>query len=1394
MMSSKQPVAQSAARPAAVIAAQSACNSLGYTFDPKSRVGIELIKTMTKLVGRIERLMVPVNTTILTNYMMSLPHRLDAFVKARVRIGEFFIVSSFSGRVVVDWDCFDAAIVIVIAQDHPDGDNFVLPNLIIQELSAERNFQDIEEMKSGNKEKMRILQSRNGQPVMPGKWHKDPYTKRVYQELENYTVTSYVSDAEAESIRKQLVTPLDGFLGQAYNYDDHGLTEEWMVTFADSGSAAPSDDEVIRVQCSSLLDILTAQVQDRVCNDDGVLNKAPVGLRSGKLKEAQVWGIDCYTRRMIEIAIEDRIGKPIRTSSTSTDVDMEGDNAAHVKTDTGGSILQGSFTEKELYEWFERVLMPSINAQPHHIAHNLLHVTSDLLAKHESGERLLVELHVQFTKAVQSACLAMGIDMFRIHPKGTGIICTATDGIQPHVLISEYLGDIYPPYRWCERLDVVAQAQQKYSLKPTLPDFYNILLERPRQDPQGYGLLFVDASQKSNMGSSCSHSCTANTSAMVVARNGQLTIALTTNRFVHPGEELTMDYSALTTSDIEWRAAICLCGSPHCRGSFLHYATQDDLQQVLNQNCGPLWRYASLLKSCSLKPCSKQDMDALDRHGIRSVALSASSKPWMKKYSADILRFLEFERKALPCCLMRSVNGKKSAYTFSTADLDARSVMEQRLQSLVCCFSMIQRSIDQQPLENQEVPPLAVMKTSEVLDTIWGYLQRVPCLVEENVKVKTPEIKKKDRNVPTVVVAEVEASAITPMNIDDNKENVSSAGAGAEVVTKADVNVLEISLETAQTDYVEKVKRLKRAIVDLRAMVIPTQKPTSLTGMRALSIKLRTILLQIEDLSTPIARLGLLADILVLWAYTTNFSKVHKYTEISSEPIPVVARDLGMCVPRSKIYNPTSKRLQGSKTSELSLISEMSVGSDLIDELPFLSSESDSIVKMDVPTVPTSAEAVAAALYAGDKSGLCDPNEIVHTGSKRYGPSFAFDQLMSWYDAGTDEKLLPPDIIGCVQLPLPIMCFGPSDSTYTAKQRALLLEHLGDDKDQSMPWPISLKACFNYSSVIKSKSDDTDVYGSSLAKAKKDQIDMTPIAEKYRMKGDILLGSPMLDVALGQVDAVLRVMEELLGAERAQVWLAEKAAKKARLLRKTRKERGSTANDDEDDTQFDDILPPELPTAWVQCEGCRKWRRVPWNIDADSLPEEWFCQNNTWDTEKASCDVEQDVWDPTRESTLETVGTIADEDTFEVGTWRDVFCIKNQCYYEGQIKQVQPALLLANGDVNPKRPAPRILFHFKGWSSKFDEWVSINSDRIAPLNLYTNPNPLSSHPSDQERWQGKQVSFLPKEKGKGSHSMENVSSKRKATSSCISGTTKRVGLKNVSKAKRLKTDWSATIY
>ena len=34
---------------------------------------------------------------------------------------------------------------------------------------------------------------------------------------------------------------------------------------------------------------------------------------------------------------------------------------------------------------------------------------------------------------------------------------------------------------------MVEKARAAFGLKPALPDFYNILLERPRHDPAGYG-------------------------------------------------------------------------------------------------------------------------------------------------------------------------------------------------------------------------------------------------------------------------------------------------------------------------------------------------------------------------------------------------------------------------------------------------------------------------------------------------------------------------------------------------------------------------------------------------------------------------------------------------------------------------------------------------------------------------------------------------------------------------------------------------------------------------------------------------------------------------------------------------------------------------------------------
>lgn len=49
----------------------------------------------------------------------------------------------------------------------------------------------------------------------------------------------------------------------------------------------------------------------------------------------------------------------------------------------------------------------------------------------------------------------------------------------------------------------------------------------------------------------------------------------------------------------------------------------------------------------------------------------------------------------------------------------------------------------------------------------------------------------------------------------------------------------------------------------------------------------------------------------------------------------------------------------------------------------------------------------------------------------------------------------------------------------------------------------------------------------------------------------------------------------------------------------TKSDRGDDADESED-------------RKWVQCEKCEKWRSIPSIIDAESLPDSWYCELNIW--------------------------------------------------------------------------------------------------------------------------------------------------------------------------------------
>lgn len=162
-------------------------------------------------------------------------------------------------------------------------------------------------------------------------------------------------------------------MGPAYNYDDRGLTEEWMMNFRDGMSATgASEEDIERAQIESLMEIIVGKVQDKVCNDLKVLTREPVGL-GPDLKEQPVWGIDSHTRRLIQLLLEDRLwGKNIPNISDEI--------AARLSVHNGITAAgKTAHTTEKFKDFLEKTLLPAINAIPTCQAHDIKNVLNYVL-------------------------------------------------------------------------------------------------------------------------------------------------------------------------------------------------------------------------------------------------------------------------------------------------------------------------------------------------------------------------------------------------------------------------------------------------------------------------------------------------------------------------------------------------------------------------------------------------------------------------------------------------------------------------------------------------------------------------------------------------------------------------------------------------------------------------------------------------------------------------------------------------------------------------------------------------------------------------------------------------------------------------------------------------------
>lgn len=334
-------------------------------------------------------------------------------------------------------------------------------------------------------------------------------------------------------------------------------------------------------------------------------------------------------------------------------------------------------------------------------------------------------------------------DNYVSYRKGLGVVCNKQGGFTGDDFVVEFLGEVYPAWKWFEKQDGI-RSLQKNSKEPA-PEFYNIYLERPKGDADGYDLVVVDAMHKANYASRICHSCRPNCEAKVTAVAGQYQIGIYSVRPIAFGEEITFDYNSVTESKEEYEASVCLCGSQVCRGSYLNLTGEGAFQKVLKEWHGLLDKHCLLLEACELNWVSEEDYIELGKAGLGSCLLGGLPD-WLIAYSARLVRFINFERTKLPEEILRhNLEEKRKYYTEisiemekSDAEVQAEGVYNQRLQNLALTLDKVRyvlRCVFGDP--KKAPPPLQKLSPKEMVTVLWN---GEGSLVDELLECITPHV------------------------------------------------------------------------------------------------------------------------------------------------------------------------------------------------------------------------------------------------------------------------------------------------------------------------------------------------------------------------------------------------------------------------------------------------------------------------------------------------------------------------------------------------------------------------------------------------------------------------------------------------------------------------------
>ena len=591
---------------------------------------------------------------------------------------------------------------------------------------------------------------------------------------------------------------------------------------------------------------------------------------------------------------------------------------------------------------------------------------------------------------------------FRLHPKGVGVVCVREGGIPAGTYVQDYLGELYTPWRWYERQDAI----KKREPGKALPDFFNITLERPKEDAAGVDTIFVEAAHRCTFASRLSHSCAPNVQTVVLAVGGELTIAQYTTRHIEYGEELCWNYSCVTESEKEYRAAICLCSSTRCKGAFLDYAGSSSFTAVMGTRHNFCDRNAVLIRACAEK-VTQDDRAALARAGVKSAALCmagdvvsddggdaaaadaaagamTNAKPanecpeWLVKWAALTLEYIETEKTLLPDALMeKPLDG--ITYDRAFAEATAQGVAATRLTNLVVTLDKI-KYVMRQPGQCR-APFLRPLSDAETVEHLWlgphGIFRRA-----------------------------VDAMA--------------ASGAGPNALGGKGSEARNV------------VARLKAETRDES----PATPAEARAGLRRVA----------ESVRACGGEHVALADCLLLYAATERWVTPAPYVGFTSAPVTLTP------LPKDAEYRAREKtNALGASFAEESAATDGGAPTRL---------DADGGVVDDPIRAAADAKA-SRAPEAPPKLAKRYRGDVENVMRKKYQQHFAWGQLVSWFKQTIYDPSasLSADRRGTMSLPDPESAYGGSKpGTYERSERKALLAHLEKNPDRS--WPTTWRWSF----------------------------------------------------------------------------------------------------------------------------------------------------------------------------------------------------------------------------------------------------------------------------------------------------------------------------------------------